>query len=112
MLERALIYVRGTDEEIEAQLTHAYQVCENRGYEVVGVLRDQPGGSDSWHTASRMLRHHEAGHLIFASSLVVPECLESATGSLPGPRRRPGGGVHRATRRRRVRPVERPGAGA
>jgi hypothetical protein len=113
MLNRALIYLRGTDEEIETQLTLAYQVCKRRDYEVAAVLRDQPDGTESWHAASRMVRHHQADRIILASSLAVPDLLESATGSLPGPRRRAGGGgVHRATRRRRIRPVDRPGAGA
>lgn len=113
MRDRALIYLRGTDEQIDSQLGHAYEVCARREYEVTAVLRDQPGAASSWHEANRLIRHREAEHLIVASSLVVPELLESATGALPGPRRlRPGGGVHRATRRRRIRPVPRPGAEA
>lgn len=112
MHDRALIYVRGTTEEIDTQLGNAYQVCSRRQYEVAAVLRDQPGGTIGWHAAHRMLRHHEADRIIVASSLVVPDLLESATGALPGPRIRPGGGVHRATRRRRIRPVPRADAGA
>jgi hypothetical protein len=109
---RALIYLRGTDEQIEIQLTHAYAVCARRGYEVVAVMRDQPGGTDNWHESHRLIRHRKADRLIVASSLVVPDLLESATGALPGPRLRQGGGVHRVTRRRRIKPVPRPGAGA
>lgn len=109
---RALIYLRGTDDEIEAQLTHASMVCDGRGYEIVGILRDQPGSTNSWHEANRMIRHGKAARLIVSSSLVVPDLLESATGALPGPRLRQGGGVHRVTKRRRTRPVPRPDAGA
>lgn len=113
MSDRALIYVRGTAEEINTQLDLAYRQCRTRGYEVAAVLRDQPGSTDGWHAANRLIRHQKAEHLIVASSLLVPDLLESATGSLPGPLRlRPGGGVHRATRRRRIKPVPRADAGA
>lgn len=112
MRNRALIYIRGTDTEIETQLTNAYQVCQRREYEVTAVLRDEPGGTDGWHAANRMLRHKQADRIIVASTLFVPDLLESATGALPGPRLRPGGGVHRATRRRRIRPVPRVDEGA
>lgn len=115
MRDRALIYVRGTDEQIETQLTLAQQVCDRREYKIAAILRDQPGADTAWHDAQRMVRHRQADLIIVASSLVVPDILESATGALPGPRlvRQPGGaGVHRATRRRRIRPVPRPGGAA
>ncbi len=109
---RALIYVRGTDPEIEEQLSIAYQICQGREYEVAGVLREQPGETFKWQDAHRMIRHGRADRIIMASALNAPDILESATGALPGPRLRQGGGAHRATRRRRIRPVARPDGGA
>jgi hypothetical protein len=110
--DRTLIYVRGTDAEIEEQLALAYAACQVRGYTVIGVLRDQPGAVRGWHDANRMLRHGRADRIVVSSATTVPEILESATGALPGFRRRQDAGAHRATRRRRIRPVPRPGAGA
>jgi hypothetical protein len=107
---RALIYVRGTDPEVEEQLSVASAICQRRGYEIVAVLREQPGEVFKWQDAHRLIRHGKADRVIMASALNAPDILESATGSLPGPRLRQGGGVHRATRRRRIRPVPRPGA--
>lgn len=106
--QRALIYIRGTGPEIDAQLTDALAQCERRGYAVEGVLREQPGATDRWHAAQRMLEAGEADVIVLASARNVPEILESATGTLPGPRQpRPPAG---ASRHRRVRPLRRGGA--
>lgn len=110
--DRTLIYVRGTDEEIEHQLALAYAACQIRGYTVAAVLRDGPGETARWHEGQRMLRHNRADRVFVSSATTVPEILESATGALPGLRRRQDAGVHASTRRRRTRRVPRPGAGA
>lgn len=110
--DRTLVYVRGTPEEIDEQLALAFAACQIRGYTVTGVLREEPGGTERWYEGQRMLKHHRADRVFVASATVVPESLESATGALPGLRRRQDAGAHRARRSRRIRPVPRPGAGA
>ena len=102
---RALIYVRGTAEEIDQQLTNLTEACVRRGYEVAGIARDDPGDTRGYHDAHRMLRHGDADLILVSSTTVLPDVLESATGSLPGPRVREI--VRRTERRRRIRPIRR-----
>lgn len=109
---RALIYVRGTSEEIDEQIADVTSVCQYRGYEVVGIVREQPGATERWHEANRMLRHDQADLILVASAINIPDVLESATGALPGLRPQQNAGAHRAKRPRRTRPVPRPDAGA
>lgn len=109
---RALIYVRGTAEEIEQQIPHVSAVCERRGHRVVGIMREQPGATEQWHEANRMLDRGEVDAIVIASANLVPDFLESATGALPGRRTYGTAGAHRQGRRRRIRPMRRGDAGA
>lgn len=110
---RALIYVRGTAEEIDQQIDGITAAVERRGYEVAGVVREQPGSTVRWHEANQLVRDGEADLVFVASAANVPDILESATGALPGPLRpRSAAGAHRKGRRRRIRPTRREGGGA
>lgn len=107
---RALIYVRGTDEEIQAQLARAYAGCESSGHHVVAVMREQPDQVSAWLDAHRMLHAGEVDLVFVASGAVVPDVLESATGGIPGRTARPAGRLPAS--HRRTRPVQRGGGGA
>jgi hypothetical protein len=107
---RALIYVRGTSEETDAQLDTASEYCTRRGYEIAGIVRDRPGQTAGYHDAHRMLRHGEADVITIASiTHLPPRVMESATGSLSPVRIRE---VLRRESRRRTRPVPRGGGAA
>lgn len=108
---RALIYAAGTPEEIDEQLAALADTCTRRGYDLAGVVRELPGGTRGYHDAHRMLAAGDADVIVFASATVLPDLLESATGSLPGPRVREI--LRRAEGQRRTRPIRRQrGAGA
>lgn len=81
---RAIIYARGSVEEIAQQIIECDELCRLRGYERIGVCHDAPGETAGWEAALRM---RQPGHqVVVASSLVLPDYLESVTGALPGPR--------------------------
>lgn len=111
---RTIIYVRGTDQEIEDQLNDAYAGCQRAGHCVVGVMREQPGGTEVWHDAQRLLRHGKIDLVYVSSGTAVPGLLESATGGIPGTDLLRGiaAGVRRSARRRRIRPMRRGGGEA
>jgi hypothetical protein len=107
---RAIIYVRGTSEEIDEQLDSLTAVSTRRGYELAGIVRDDPGSANGYHDAHRMLRHGEADLIIVSSVTVLPGVIESATGSLSA------GRVREILRdlpdaQRRTRPIRRRGGG-
>lgn len=106
---RALIYARGTDEEIEQQVTEAYALCRKHDQVVVGIVRERPGETRGYHDAHRMLRRGEADLIAVASSAVLPDLLESATGGLNGPWLR---SLVRRAPSRRIRPMRREGGEA
>lgn len=78
----AIIYARGTAEEVEAQLAECRAHCDRYGYEIRGVAQDAPGETSGWESAQSMRRPGD--RIIVASTLVLPDFLESATGTLPG----------------------------
>lgn len=103
---KAVIYARGTVEEIAQQIIECDELCRLRGYERVGVCHDAPGETAGWEAAEQMRR--EGCRIVVASALVLPDWLESATGTLPGPLRlRTPGPARRSSspRQRRPRPT-------
>jgi hypothetical protein len=106
---RAIIYVRGTSEEIDQQLTSLMAVCNRRGYDTTGVVRDVPGSAQGYHDAHRMLRHDQADLIVISSTTILPHVLESATGSLSPRRVRD---ARQTPRTRRIRPIRRGDEGA
>jgi hypothetical protein len=102
---RAIIYVRGTSEEIDQQLTILTETCARRDYDMACIVQDVPDGVRGYHDAHRMLRRGGGDLIVFASTTVLPDVLESATGSLPGPRIREI--LPRAEGARRTRPIRR-----
>jgi len=103
---RAIIYVRGTSEEIDEQLAILAEVSTRRSYDIVSIVRDSPSGLQGYHDAHRMLRDDDADLIVIASTTVLPDVLESATGSLSGPRIREA--IRReGERQRRTRPIRR-----
>lgn len=107
---RALIYARGTEDEIEQQLTEAFELCRRRHQDVVGVVRERPGGTSGYHDAHRMLRRGECDLIAVASTTNLPDLIESATGDLTP--FRPPLPAPRDPRSRRIRPTPRGDAGA
>lgn len=81
---KAVIYARGTADEIAQQIIECEELCRRRGYERVGVCHDAPGETAGWEAVERMRR--TGCRIVVASALALPDFLESATGTLPGPR--------------------------
>lgn len=100
---RVVVYTRGTDRQVAEQMADCEALRDKRHYTVVGIARDQPGGTTAWDDAIRMVKSGVADRVIMASAGVVPEHLESATGALPGP------GFFRrlSDAQRRTRPIRR-----
>lgn len=108
--KQVIVYMRGTDEEIDEQLKFCTDLCARRGWEPVGLVRERPGETTGWWDAQRMLFRKEVDLVVVASVDVVPDMMASATGSFPGPRA--GRHVRRPSRHRRTRPTPRGDAGA
>jgi hypothetical protein len=108
--KRVIVYMRGTDAEIDEQLQFCYDLCAGRGWDPVGAVRERPGETAGWWDAQRMLYRGEVDLVVVASGDVVPEVIASATGTFPGPRA--GRHVRRAAGHRRTRPTRRGDAGA
>lgn len=81
---RVVIYLRGTEAEMDEQLLECQALCDRRRYHVVGIARERPGQTSTWEDCARMRREKEVDRVIFASTSVIPAVLESATGTLPG----------------------------
>jgi hypothetical protein len=81
---KAVIYARGDVEAIAQQIVECDELCRLRDYERVGVCHDAPGQTAGWDAAERMRR--DGCQIVVASAEVLPDFLESVTGSLPGPR--------------------------
>jgi len=81
---KAIVYARGDADAIAQQIIECEELCRRRGYERVGVCHDAPGQTTGWEAAQRM--RQSGGRIVVASADVLPDYLESATGTLPGPR--------------------------
>ena len=104
MSDRVVIFVRGTQAEVNQQLEHCQRLCEEHGYVVVAIAEAITGQRDAysaWEDAHRMVQDGEADRIIVASGVNVP-VLESATGSFPAVELQ-----HRRPGQRRIRPVAR-----
>jgi hypothetical protein len=88
--------------DVAQQLRACLAHCEARGYVPVAVCHDD-GDLTGWEDAMRLRRLGRVATVVVASVSFVPEdVLESVTGSLPGPHRKP---PRRRSRHRRTRPV-------
>lgn len=105
MPDRAIVYLSGAHEDaMQEQLAQCEELCRHRGYTIVGVAREEPGSTAAWEDAHEMIYEGEADRVVYASSVCLPDMLESATGGIAplGEHQRPG--------QHRVRPVRRGGA--
>jgi hypothetical protein len=76
---------------LPALVTEQYEqcmgLCERRGYVIVSIAIDPPGQTAAWDDARLMVQQGRAERVIVSSASSVPDYLESATGTLPGPGR-------------------------
>lgn len=79
----AVIYARGDSQEIAEQFKECRAYCDRLGYEIRGLAHDAAGETAGWESALRMRRNGD--RIVVASALVLPDFLESTTGTLPGP---------------------------
>lgn len=93
---RAVLYAG--DEQAHStgaeQLERCRELCDRKGYVVVGIAQDKPGSSCAWEDAQRMVFDGVADRVVFAGPVHLPLYLESASSAWVG---HPGGPADRRT---------------
>lgn len=85
---RAVVYARGTPDEIGRQQEQCRLMAEREGTDVVALATDAPDGFAGWTAANIMIADERADHILIASRSCIPKIVESVTQQVPARRAR------------------------